>query len=58
MPACAGSTVDRRVPAYGRPDIVAAILDETLPPHVTLIDLASGTSSLWEEQRARARKIL
>lgn len=25
------------------PDIVAAILDETLPDHVTLFDLASGT---------------
>ncbi|WP_420824451.1 hypothetical protein [Sulfurivermis fontis] len=35
------------------PDIVAAILDETLPPEVTLFDLASGTPLLWEEQRAR-----
>ncbi|CAI8796592.1 conserved protein of unknown function [Methylococcus capsulatus] len=34
------------------PDIVAAILDETLPPEVTLFDLASGTPLLWEEQRA------
>lgn len=34
------------------PDIVAAILDETLPPQVTLFDLASGTPLLWEEQRA------
>ncbi len=33
------------------PDIVAAILDETLPDHVTLFDLASGTPLLWEEQR-------
>jgi hypothetical protein len=37
------------------PDIVAAILDETLPPQVTLFDLASGTPLLWEEQRAQAR---
>ena len=37
------------------PDIVAAILDETLPPEVTLFDLASGTPLLWEEQRARFR---
>ncbi|MEW5890741.1 MAG: hypothetical protein AB1768_17270 [Pseudomonadota bacterium] len=37
------------------PDIVAAILDETLPPEVTLFDLASGTPLLWEEQRAQAR---
>jgi hypothetical protein len=29
------------------PDIVAAILDETLPPEVTLFDLASGTPLLW-----------
>ncbi|WP_018952687.1 hypothetical protein [Thioalkalivibrio sulfidiphilus] len=36
------------------PDIVAAILDETLPPEVTLFDLASGTPLLWEEQRERA----
>ena len=34
------------------PDIVAAILDETLPPEVTLFELASGTPLLWEEQRA------
>jgi hypothetical protein len=33
------------------PDIVAAILDETLPSEVTLFDLASGTPLLWEKQR-------
>jgi hypothetical protein len=33
-------------------DIVAAILDVTLPSEVTLIDLASGTPLLWDEQRA------
>ena len=33
------------------PDIVAAILDESLPNHVTLFDLASGTPLLWEDQR-------
>jgi hypothetical protein len=38
------------------PDIVAAILDETLPPEVTLFDLASGTPLLWEEQRERIEK--
>jgi len=32
------------------PDIVAAILDETLPPEITLFDLASGTPSLWDAQ--------
>jgi hypothetical protein len=32
------------------PDIVAAILDETLPEEVTLFDLASGTPVLWDEQ--------
>ena len=35
------------------PDIVAAILDETLPPEVTLFELAAGTPLLWEEQRGR-----
>jgi len=34
------------------PDIVAAILDESLPEHVTLFDLASRTPLLWDEQRA------
>ncbi len=34
------------------PDIVAAILDESLPDHVTLFDLASGTPLLWDGQRA------
>lgn len=34
------------------PDIVAAILDESLPDHITLFDLASGTPLLWGEQRA------
>ena len=32
------------------PDIVAAILDETLTPEVTLFELAAGTPMLWEEQ--------
>jgi hypothetical protein len=32
------------------PDIVAAILDETLPPEVTLFDLAAGTPVGWGEQ--------
>jgi len=35
------------------PDIVAAILDEALPPKVTLFDLAAGTPLLWEGQRGR-----
>ncbi|WP_253306893.1 hypothetical protein [unidentified bacterial endosymbiont] len=33
------------------PDIVEAILDETLPSTVTLFMLASNTPLLWEEQR-------
>jgi hypothetical protein len=33
------------------PNIVAAILDESLSDHVTLFDLASGTLLLWSEQR-------
>jgi len=32
------------------PDIVTAILDETLPPEVTLFGLAAGTALMWEEQ--------
>jgi hypothetical protein len=35
------------------PDIVAAILDETLPPEVTLFELAAGTPLLWGEQWGR-----
>ena len=35
------------------PDIVAAILDDTLPNHVTLFDLAVDPPALWDEQRAR-----
>ena len=37
------------------PDIVAAILDGTLPDHVTLFDLASGTPLLWDEQRSQLK---
>jgi hypothetical protein len=32
------------------PDIVAAILDETLPEEVTLFELAAATPLVWEEQ--------
>ncbi len=35
------------------PDIVEAILDETLPPDLTLFDLAVDPPALWDEQRAR-----
>ena len=35
------------------PDIVAAILDETLSPEVTLFELAAGTPLLWDEQRGK-----
>ena len=38
------------------PDIVAAILDESLPEHVSLFDLCSGTPLLWDEQRALLEK--
>jgi hypothetical protein len=38
------------------PDIVAAILDETLPPEVTLFELAAGTPLGWEEQRGRVER--
>ncbi len=33
------------------PDIVAAILDDTLPDHVTIFDLAVNPPRLWEAQR-------
>ena len=36
-------------------EIVAAILDETLPPDVTLFDLAVDPSALWEEHRGPDR---
>jgi hypothetical protein len=39
------------------PDIVAAILGETLPEDVILFDLASGTPVLWEEQWGRVERI-
>ena len=35
------------------PDIVAAILDDELPNHVTLFDLAVDPPALWDEQRER-----
>jgi hypothetical protein len=37
------------------PDIVAAILDDELPSHVTLFDLAVDPPSLWGEQRAKLK---
>jgi hypothetical protein len=33
------------------PDIVAAVLDDALPNHVTLFDLAVDPPALWGEQR-------
>ena len=38
------------------PDIVAAILDDTLPDHVTLFDLAVDPPVLWEEQKVRINR--
>jgi hypothetical protein len=38
------------------PDIVAAILDETLPSEVTLFELAAGTPLLWEEQQGSVER--
>lgn len=37
------------------PDIVAAILDDELPNHITLFDLAVDPPLLWEEQRERIK---
>ena len=38
------------------PDIVASILDETLPENVSLFDLAVDTPLSWEDQRKRLTK--
>ncbi|MFN3714712.1 MAG: LacI family transcriptional regulator [Alcanivoracaceae bacterium] len=35
------------------PDIVAAILDDALPNHIALFDLAIDPPALWDEQRER-----
>jgi len=34
------------------PDLVAAVLDETLPPEVTLFELAAGMPLVGDAQRA------
>jgi len=39
------------------PDIVAAILDDALPNHVTLFDLAVDPPAYWEEQGARMTEV-
>jgi hypothetical protein len=33
------------------PDIVEAILEDALPDHLTLFDIAVDSPALWEEQR-------
>jgi len=33
------------------PDIVEAILDDTLPDHLTLFDIAVDPPTVWDEQR-------
>lgn len=35
------------------PDIVEAILNDTLPNHLTLFEVAVDLPALWEEQRSR-----
>ena len=39
------------------PDIVAAILDEALPQHVTVHELAISPPVLWEKQRERINAV-
>ncbi|WP_297742649.1 hypothetical protein [Nitrosomonas sp.] len=39
------------------PDIVAAILDDVLPNHITLFDIAVDPPVLWEEQRERIKSL-
>lgn len=38
------------------PDIVHATLEDTLPEHITLFDLAVDPPVLWDEQRARLQR--
>jgi len=38
------------------PDIVHAILEDTLPEHITLFDLAVDPPVLWDGQRARLQR--
>ena len=38
------------------PDIVEAILDDTLPPNVSLFDLAVDPPRLWRDQRKKFAK--
>lgn len=40
------------------PDIVASILDETLPPEVTLFELGIDPPALWEGQRNRVEGLI
>jgi hypothetical protein len=40
------------------PDIVAAILDDALPNHITLFDLAVDPPVMWERQWDRVRPVL
>lgn len=40
------------------PDIVAAILDDALPNHITLFDLAVDPPALWEGQWERVKSIV
>ena len=48
------SYVSRMVnPTTLAPNIVATILDDALPNHLTLFDLAVDPPALWEEQRTR-----
>jgi len=35
------------------PDIVAAILDDAFPDHITLLEMAVDPPALWEGQRTR-----
>lgn len=39
------------------PDIVAAILDGTFPPEITLLEIAVDPPALWEVQRDKHKKL-
>lgn len=40
------------------PDLVAAILDDDLPDHIKLFDLAIVLPVLWDEQRAMVAALI
>ena len=44
-------------PDHAGPDIIAAILDDTLPNHITLFDLAVDPPALWDRAAGESRTL-